>query len=170
MLIEGTGFAIAIAIYFYLMSIAPEWPIRAPLPDVTAGAILTVMLVASLVPNNFIAKWAVREDRRRVQIGLIVMSVLGIAPLIVRVFQFPALNTSWDSSAYGSVVWLLLGLHTTHLLTDLADTVVLAALMFTRHGDNSRRFGDVQDNAVYWNFVVLAWLPIYLCIYWVPRL
>ena len=26
--------------------------------------------------------------------------------------------------------------------------------MFTRHGDNPRRFGDVQDNALYWNFVV----------------
>ena len=41
----------------------------------------------------------------------------------------------------------LLGLHTTHIITDLADTLVLAALMFTRHGDNKRRFGDVQDNA-----------------------
>ena len=27
--------------------------------------------------------------------------------------------------------------------------------MFTRHGDNRRRFGDVQDNAIYWNFVVV---------------
>jgi heme/copper-type cytochrome/quinol oxidase subunit 3 len=42
--------------------------------------------------------------------------------------------------------------------------------MFTRHGDNARRFGDVQDNAMYWNFVVAAWLPIYACIYWIPRL
>ena len=56
------------------------------------------------------------------------------------------------------------------LITDLADTLVLAALMFTRHGHNKRRFGDVQDNAMYWNFVVLTWLPIYACLYWVPRL
>ena len=45
-----------------------------------------------------------------------------------------------------------------------------AALMFTRKGNNLRRFGDVQDNAMYWNFVVGAWLPIYVCIYWIPRL
>jgi heme/copper-type cytochrome/quinol oxidase subunit 3 len=33
-----------------------------------------------------------------------------------------ALNVSWDANAYGSVVWLLLGLHTTHLITDTIDT------------------------------------------------
>lgn len=27
---------------------------------------------------------------------------------------------------------------------------------------------DVADNAMYWNFVVVAWLPIYGCICWVP--
>jgi cytochrome c oxidase subunit III len=96
--------------------------------------------------------------------------VLGIAPLIVRIFEFPALHINWDTNAYGSITWALLGLHTAHILTDLVDTLVLAALMFTRHGDNSRRFGDVQDNAMYWNFVVLTWLPIYACIYWIPRL
>jgi heme/copper-type cytochrome/quinol oxidase subunit 3 len=77
---------------------------------------------------------------------------------------------NWDSNAYGSIVWVLLGLHTTHIITDLVDTIVLAALMFTRHGRNKRRFGDVQDNAMYWNFVVVTWLPIYACIYWIPRL
>ena len=101
---------------------------------------------------------------------MVVMSLLGVAPLVVRIFEFPALNVNWDSNAYGSILWILLGLHTTHILTDLADTLVLAALMFTRHGGNKRRFGDVQDNAMYWNFVVATWLPIYVCIYWVPRL
>ena len=32
-LIEGTGFALTIAIYLYLMSIAPHWPINAPPPE-----------------------------------------------------------------------------------------------------------------------------------------
>ena len=60
------------------------------------------------------------------RIGMVIMSILGIAPLIVRIFEFPALNVSWDSNAYGSVVWILLGLHTTHIITDLMDTLVLA--------------------------------------------
>ena len=33
MLIEGTGFALSIAVYLYLMSLATVWPIDAPRPD-----------------------------------------------------------------------------------------------------------------------------------------
>jgi len=29
---------------------------------------------------------------------------------------------------------------------------------------------DVTDNVFYWNFVVLAWLPLYALLDWVPRL
>jgi len=169
-LIEGTGFALAIATYFYLQSVAPAWPIAAPRPDLLAGTLTTGTLVASVLPNIYLSRWAERQDLRLVRAGLLVMSVLGVLPLIIRVFEFPALHVKWDANAYGSAVWLLLGLHTTHLITDLADTFVLTALMFTRHADNARRYGDVTDNAMYWNFVVIAWLPIYACIYWVPRL
>ncbi len=170
MLIEGAGFALAIAVYLYLMSIAATWPIDAPRPDLLPGTILTLLLLISLIPNYLVARWAQRRDLRKVQLGLLAMSLLGVAPLLVRIFEFPASKVSWDSNAYGSIVWTLLGLHTTHIITDLVDTLVLAALMFTRHGDNLRRFGDVQDNAMYWNFVVAAWIPIYFCIYWIPRL
>jgi heme/copper-type cytochrome/quinol oxidase subunit 3 len=170
MLIEGTGFALGIAVYLYLLSIAPDWPLRAPVPDLRPGTIITVLLIASLIPNHVIATWAKQQKLRHVQVGIVMMTASGIAPLVVRAFEFPALGISWDSNAYGSVVWLLLGLHTTHLITDLVDTLVLAVIMFTRHGDNGRRFGDIEDNAMYWNFVVLTWLPLYGCIYWIPRL
>jgi len=170
MLIEGTGFGIVIGVYLYLASLALVWPLSAPLPSLGPGTALTLLLLASLVPNILLARWAKQGDLRRVRIGLVVMSVLGTTPLALRWFEFPALHVSWDSNAYGSIAWTMLGLHTTHLITDLVDTLVLAVLMFTRHGDNKRRFGDVQDNAMYWTFVVLTWLPIYACLYWVPRL
>ncbi|NNM73138.1 cytochrome c oxidase subunit 3 [Enterovirga aerilata] len=165
MLLEGSGFALMIVVYLYLGSLAPSWPMGAPPPDLGPGLVLTAILIASLVPNWLVSRWAGREDMRKVRIGLVVMSVFGIVPLVVRCFEFPALNLSWDSNAYGSVVWTLLGLHTTHLLTDVADTLVLTVMMFTRHGANSRRFGDVEDNTLYWGFVVATWLPIYACIY-----
>lgn len=170
MLIEGTGFALSIVIYLYLMSLAPRWPLDAAPPDLLAGTVLTVLLLASLVPNALVARWARAEDLRKVRIGLVIMAVLGIAPLVLRAFEFPAMHINWDQNAYGSIVWVMLGLHTTHILTDLVETIVLTSLMFTRHGANARRFGDVSDNAMYWNFVVLTWLPMYACLYWVPRL
>jgi heme/copper-type cytochrome/quinol oxidase subunit 3 len=170
MLIEGSGFALAVAVYLYLMANAPSWPLNAPPPDLLPGTILTVLLLASLVPNVLVTRWAGQRDLRKVRIGLVIMSIFGIVPLVPRIFEFPALNIRWDDNAYGSILWVMLGLHTTHILTDLADTLVLTCLMFSRHGDNLRRYGDVEDNALYWNFVVATWLPLYGCIYWIPRL
>jgi cytochrome c oxidase subunit 3 len=170
MLLEGTGFALVLAIYLYLASLAAAWPIGAPPPDLLPGTLVTLLLLISAIPNVLISRWAERQDMAKVQLGLVVMTLFGIAPLVPRIFEFRALHISWDSNAYGSVVWTMLGLHTTHLLTDLIDTIVLLAVMFSRHRNNPRRFGDVQDNALYWNFVIVTWLPIYVCLYWLPRL
>lgn len=169
MVLEGTGFALLIAVYLYLFSLAPQWPPGIPPPGLLPGSAVTLVLLASLIPNALITRWAEREDLVKVRVGLIVMTVFGIVPLVIRIFEFPALGLMWDTNAYGSITWTLLGLHTTHLITDVADTLVLAAIMFSRHAGNRRRFGDVQDNALYWNFVVLTWLPIYGCLYWISR-
>ena len=52
--------------------------------------------------------------------------------LIIRGFEFNNLNCRWTDDAYGSIIWALLLLHTTHILTDWGDTVVLWALMLHR--------------------------------------
>ena len=75
----------------------------------------------------------------------------------------------WDSNAYGSVTWTLLGLHTTHILTDFIDSCVLAAVLYFGPVKPSLMV-DLSENSLYWYFVVLAWLPIYALIYWAPRL
>jgi cytochrome c oxidase subunit 3 len=170
MVLEGVGFLLAAGAYLYLMTLAQKWPLNAPQPNHWPGTIVALLLVASLPLNHLLSRWAKAEDLSHVRWGLVGMSLLGILPLVVRFFEFSAVNVRWDSNAYGSVVWFLLGLHTTHLLTDLGDTLVLTAMMFTRHGESGRRFSDVSDNAFYWDFVVLTWLPIYGLLYWLPRL
>ncbi|RWN25637.1 MAG: cytochrome C oxidase subunit III [Mesorhizobium sp.] len=170
MALEGTGFALAAGAYLYLALSWPAWRLSAPQPNHWPGTIVTILFVVSLVPNHVLHRQAKQCSMVPVRIGLVVMSLLGIAPLVVRWFEFPALNIYWDTNAYGSMLWVLLGLHTTHLITDVGDTIVLTVLMFTRHGYSGRRFGDVGDNVFYWDFVVLTWIPIYVLIYWAPRL
>jgi len=167
--IEGTGFVLAGASYLYILTQNGRFPLGAGPPTLWPGILQTLLLLASVVPNIWVDRASRREDLGQVRVGLLVMSAIGIATCVIRAFEFPALNIYWDDNAYGSLQWLLLGLHATHLGTDLADTLVLAALMFTRHG-HGKRFSDVSDNAAYWYFVVAAWLPIYALIYWVPRL
>lgn len=169
MSLEGMGFALTIGAYLYLMVLAPKWPLNSAPPDLGPGTAVTLLLLLSEPLNRVLARWAREEALKKVRWGLVGMCLFGIVPLVVRGFEFGHLNVRWNSDAYGSIVWFLLGLHTTHLLTDVADTIVLTALMFTRHGMQSRRFSDVADNAFYWDFVVLTWLPIYALLYLVPR-
>jgi heme/copper-type cytochrome/quinol oxidase subunit 3 len=167
--IEGTAFAIAIAAYFYLRTRTPAWPPDgiAP-PRLLWGTVNTIILLASCVPNELARKAAERVDLNAVRLWLVAAILVGVGFNLVRVVEFMSLNVLWNQSAYGSIVWLLLGLHTTHIVTDVLDTVVLTVLMFIGPVEE-QRFVDVEENSVYWYFVVAAWLPIYWVIYWAPK-
>jgi heme/copper-type cytochrome/quinol oxidase subunit 3 len=170
MVIEGTGFALAAAAYLYLMTQARVWPPPGDRPpDLTWSAIFTVGLLLSEIPNLWVLRCARSKDERGVRIGVLAMTVIGALLLIPRGFEFAHLNVPWYQDAYGSVMWLLLVLHTSHVATDLGDTGVLGAWLFT-HEVGDDQFSDVEDNSNYWTFVVLAWLPVYVLIYWAPRL
>ncbi|HZZ92955.1 MAG TPA: cytochrome c oxidase subunit 3 [Usitatibacter sp.] len=170
MAIEGTVFAMVIMSYFYLRTnAADEWPLGVPVPGLLWGTLNVIILLVSGIPNHLAKKSAERYDLGTTRMWLVVCAAFAVAFVIVRLLEFTQLHCRWDSNAYGSVVWGLLGLHTLHLVTDLYDTVVLTALFFTGPLE-SKRFVDVSENAVYWYFVVLAWLPIYAVIYWAPRL
>jgi heme/copper-type cytochrome/quinol oxidase subunit 3 len=166
--IEGAMFALMITNYLYLKGRSPQWPPGVYPPALRWGTVNTVILLASLAPNELAKKASERFDLRQTQLWMVVAIAFAVAFNVVRVFEFRALNVWWDTNAYGSVVWMLLGLHTTHLVTDLLDSAVLAVLMFTGPVEQ-KRFSDVSENSFYWYFVVLAWLPIYAVIYFGPR-
>jgi cytochrome c oxidase subunit 1/cytochrome c oxidase subunit I+III len=167
--IEGVAFAVAIAAYFYIRLRNTTWPPNVEPPLLGWGTINTVVLLASVVPNEITRRAAERVDLAKVRFWLVICIVFGVGFNLIRVLEFSTLNVLWSDNAYGSIVWLLLGLHTTHILTDVLDTGVLMALMFVGPVEE-KRFVDVAENAMYWYFVVLTWLPIYVVIYWAPRL
>jgi cytochrome c oxidase subunit III len=170
MVIEGAAFAMAFAAYFFIMSVEDSWPPEARArPDLFAGTLFTVLILASEYPNAKIKKAAEKYDLETVRRLLPLMAGIGIALLVVRVFEFPSLNVSWTDNAYGSILWALLFLHTLHIVTDWGDTAVLAALSHTSDGEEPRRMVDISENSLYWRFVWLSWLPIYVLIYWLPR-
>ena len=166
--IEGTVFALAAFAYFYVRAISDSWPPGLPPPDLTWGTINLIIILASIYPNEVTKKAAQREDLPAVRKWMAFCLVPAVAFLIVRVFEYRALNVGWDTNAYGSAVWMLLSLHTLHLVTDVYDTVVLLVLMHTGPLEG-KRFVDVSENAMYWYFVVFAWVPIYAIIYLVSR-
>ncbi|MCO6050217.1 cytochrome c oxidase subunit 3 [Mesorhizobium sp. RP14(2022)] len=170
MLIEGTGFALAIAAYLYVLSHSSAWPPAGDaLPDLGWSGVFTLGLLLSEIPNLWLLRQARAKKEQAVRIGILLMTVIGVGLTVIRLLEFGHLNVRWSADGYGSMVWLLMVLHTTHVFTELGETAVQALWLFTHEvGDN--QFSDVEDTANYWTFVVLFWLPIYGLVYWMPRL
>ena len=171
MIVEGGFFALAFAAYFFLMGHEQGWPPEGrKAPDLLAGTLFTIVILASEIWNTGIKKAAHERDVATIRRLMPVMIGIGAVLLIIRGFEFNSLNVRWTDDAYGSIIWALLFLHTTHLVTDWGDTIVLWALMMTPVGYEGRRLVDTDENSLYWRYVWLLWIPIYLMIYWIPRL
>lgn len=167
-LIESTVFVLALVAYFYLRERSYDWPPHGQPPALIYGTLNTIVLLVSAIPNQWTKHAAEQEDLPRVRVGLSVCLAFSVVFLILRAFEFGALNTSWNDSAYGSIVYALMVLHTIHLVTDVIDSAVLTALMFIGP-ISGKRFVDVSENALYWWFVVGSWLFIYATVYLAPR-
>jgi cytochrome c oxidase subunit III len=167
---EGTMLVVFFISYFFLRTRVTNWPpgvMRQP--DLLWGTVNLGIILASAVPNQFAKKAAEKLDLRGVRLWMIVTFLLALAFAVVRIFEFRALNCWWDDNAYGSIVWANMVFHTTHLLTDMVDTVVLIVLMFVGPVEG-KRFVDVSENSIYWDFVVVMWVMVYAVIYMGPRL
>ena len=167
--VEGAIFAVLVASYLYGMGKADEWPPpRVPPPLLLYGVVNTLIMLATIVPNMIYKRAAERMDLRATQRWLVVIFALEVAFLVVRGFEFAALEVRWDDHFYGSMLWVLLGFHTVHVFSDVVETGVLFALSL-RKGVKPHRFADMADNAFFWYFAVWFWLPLFVLIYLVPR-
>ena len=87
----------------------------------------------------------------------------------VRVFEFQALHVRWDGTAYGSVAWATLVTHSTLLLLQTVETLVFTALLFSPSLEQ-RDLSAAVDNALYWYFMTLVWLPLAAIVFLSPYL
>jgi cytochrome c oxidase subunit 3 len=167
MIIEGMGFVLAIGAYFYLIPFERHWP-PSPPPPLLWATIGVVVALLSEIPNVWSVRAAKRFAKHETQLSLVVMSVVGLVLIGLRVLEFDAFNVRWDQNAYASIAWALLVMHELDMVTDVYDSIVLAALAYTKPLDG-RRYSDVDDNALFWHFIVVTWVVVYVIVYWVPR-
>lgn len=175
--IETTMFAIAFAAYFYLQQNFQLWPPpntstvfgTDPVPGLSAGTLNMILLVLSCAPMILMDRAARRGDRGAVQLWIGVCLALGVVMIALRWFEYGAMKFQWDSNAYGSAVWMILVLHTLHLLTVFGETLLLATWVFTQPLDMHRRV-DATVLAVYWYWVAGIWIPFYVILYYSPRM
>jgi heme/copper-type cytochrome/quinol oxidase subunit 3 len=168
MIIEGSMFVMALIVYFYLRLREDSWPPSLPDPSIGVATANLCFVIATCLPNALAKRAAESLDLRKVRLWLVVLTLAGVVALTLRAFEYTQLNCRWDDNAYGSIVWVLLSLHTVHVATDVVDSAVLAALLFVGPVTD-RRFVDASENSLYWYFIVIWWIPIYTTIFLAPR-
>ena len=158
------------ASYVYLTQNFPTWPPRnTPLPSLGAPSLQVLVMLVSLYPAWWTSQAARRFDLGKVRIGLVVSTAFGLAIVGLRLWELlVSLNVRWDANAYGSAQWLVLGLHGTLLLIELAEIGGMA-LLFWLAPVEEKHMSDVTDLEFYWYFMVLSWLPLYVLCFWLPR-
>lgn len=168
--IETMVFGSFVSSYFFLRAQAPEWP---PAGTEPPDLLLPTLNTGVLLASSFALWWADRGARagRRRQLawGLLAAALLAAIFLALKVVEYADKSYHWDTHAYGSIVWTIVGFHGAHVTALLLKTVVVDLWAFRGYFDRDRRLA-VSVNGIYWHFVVAIWIPLYVVLYWVPRL
>ncbi len=168
--IEGFTLLLTAAVYLYIQQNFGAWPpLGTEVPDIGVPTVQVVLMVLSLPLVWWISKVAHRFDLGAVRIGLTIAAVVcGVFCGLRLVEALVSLHVKWDTNAYGSAQWLILGAHFTLLLVEFVEVTGMA-LIFWLAPVEEKHFSDAADMAFYWAFMVLSWVPLYVLCFLVPR-
>jgi len=170
-LIEVVLFSTLLVTYYYLKFLNPHWPPAGePLPKIVLPTVNTIVLIgSSLAVHRADKAISDRGDTRALAQWLLVSMALGFTFLVLKVVEYSQVEYFWDSNAYGSIVWTIIVFHSSHVLSVLLKTSVVLAMLKQGHWTKHRSQG-IKVNGLYWHFVVVIWIPLYITLYWVPRI
>jgi cytochrome c oxidase subunit III len=168
MAIETTMLALMVLSYFYVRGNFTSWPPTwAGDRSFHLATVGVALLVVSAVPNHLMAAAAVAGRIKRARTWLIVTTALGAAAFATRVLEFPRLQFRWDTHAYGSAVWGILGLNTFHQVTALAENLVMLALLLIGPVEQKHRH-DLELGGYFWYWLIATTVPLYAIVYLEP--
>ena len=171
MAIEGTVFALAIMMYFYLRSQRRAWPMRTRRRPTCCWGTLNTLDPARepACRTSWPSARPSGSTARGVQLWLVVcLAVRRRVPRRARRSSSPRSTCAGTPTPTARSSGCCSACTRRTSSPTPVDTAVLAVLFFTGPLEG-KRFVDVSENALYWYFVVLSWLPIYAVIYWAPR-
>lgn len=169
-MIEGALFVILIATYFYLRLGVDVWPPPGTrIPGTLIPTLALIPLIVSCVGSWIADEGAKSNSRGKMLWGSAINLAMAGVFLALRAVEWAGLNFRWNTDAHGSIVWDMLFLHTFDVVADLLVTAVLLAIVAIGRDGPKQRIG-VHVDSVLWYFLVAIWIPMYVIIYWGPRL
>jgi cytochrome c oxidase subunit III len=168
MAIEGSMFLMVLATYLYLRVANMDWPpALVPRPNLLLPTVNLAILLLTFIPAIVIDRAALRDDSGAVKIALAVCIVAGIAVIAIRFTIMTQIGFKWSDHAYGSIVWTIVFLHTLHMFAATGESILLFTYSSLRPV-MKKTLLDFRCLAVYWYFVIIAWLPFYFLIFVEP--
>ena len=169
-MIEAAMFGILIAMYFYYRLSLDVWPPPGTqLPRLLLPTAGVVVLIASALGSYWASEGAKKDDPRTMLMGMVLNVALAFVFLALRAVEWWRLNFNWKANVHGSLVWSVLGLHSLDAVADVGFTIVLIVLVMLGRHDRRVRTA-VHVDSVVWYFIVLIWLPLYVVVFWGPRI
>jgi cytochrome c oxidase subunit 3 len=168
--IEGMMFFILIAAYFYVRLRMDVWPPPGDqFPPRLMPTLALIPLFLSCIGTYWASEAAKKDDRAGMIKGLLLNLVLALAFFVMRVLDWYSLNFSYKADAFGTYIWTFLAVHSYDYVADMIFTLVLLIIaLMGKHGPKMRL--GVHVDSVVWYFLVIIWVPIYVVVYWGPKL
>jgi cytochrome c oxidase subunit 3 len=130
----------------------------------------TIILIASAVFATIALRLIKKGYSTASLVNLVVAILLGMiffisqAHFIFSLTKIYGITTS--SGIFGSLLFFLYGLHTVHVLVGILILTIVFLLTLRKHFTQAQHFG-FSAAVWFWNFILVAWLLIFACVYWV---
>lgn len=171
-LTEGMLFGLLVFVYFYLYSVADEWPLGGiEPPELLRISIRTAVLLASSATMS-IAERAMRRGRTGWTATFLAATFgLGGAFLAGHVLEMVRLveEFTWSTNVYGSLFYVIVNFHGLHLAVGLV-MLLMTGVALRRGRFSAERHDGFTVAGMYWHFVDVVWVFVFPTLYLVPHL
>jgi cytochrome c oxidase subunit III len=165
---EVMFFSSLFAAFFTIRAHASVWPPAGAHLDTIRAGIFTLVLVSS----SFTMQKAVwdqeRGARRSAKIWVVATIVLGALFVANQFFEWVDLShtpaTNPTVTSYGSLFYIMSGLHGLHVTLGLVAMIFLLGRLKGPKGDPGET-PVFQGVSYYWHFVDVVWVGLYACLF-----
>ncbi len=153
------------AAFFTIRGHAVVWPPPGTHLDTIRAGIFTAILVSSSFTMQravFLVEWRRRAEARA---WIVATFLLGLAFLLNQAYEWKTLPTRPSTNAYGSLFFIMSGLHGLHVFIGLVAMIFLLGRMKGRSQGDPGELSVVQGVSYYWHFVDIVWVGLYSCLF-----
>jgi cytochrome c oxidase subunit 3 len=152
------------AAFFTIRAHAAVWPPKGTELDTYQALAFTFVLLASS-PTMQLGVWAQeRGERAKARFWVITSFLLGAAFLGNQAFEWKTLPFRPHTNAYGSLFYIMSGLHGLHVLLGLVAMIFLLIRMSGPRGDTGET-PVFQAIGYYWHFVDIVWIGLFSALF-----